>query len=79
MTIARIRAILSLIHIKEGVPLKIKTSVTIPDYVYDFYKKGAAQLNRETPEKLMKIALEQYAGMVAKELLNANGISLDDD
>ena len=59
--------------------MKIKTSVTIPDYVYDFYKKGATQLNRETPEELMEIALEQYAGMAAKELLNANGISLDDD
>ncbi|MBR4290015.1 MAG: hypothetical protein IKT52_05170 [Oscillospiraceae bacterium] len=59
--------------------MKVTTTVTIPDYVYDFYKKGAEELKRETPESMMEIALEQYAGMVAKELLKAQGISLDED
>lgn len=59
--------------------MKVITSVTIPDYVYDFYKHGAMRLQRETPEEMMAIALEQYAGMVATELLKANGISLDEN
>ena len=59
--------------------MEIITSVRIPDYVYDFYKKGAAHLNRESPEELMEIALEQYAGIVAIELLKAHGEFLDED
>lgn len=59
--------------------MKISVSVTIPDYVYDFYKTGATRLNRDTPEEMMEIALEHYAGMDAKEILNANGISLGRD
>lgn len=58
--------------------LKITTSVTVPDYVYDFYRNGAARLNRDTPEEIMEIALEQYAGMVAMELLKSSGTSLDE-
>ena len=59
--------------------MQMTTTVTVPDYVYDFYKIGASRLHRETPEELMEIALEQYAGMVAKELLKARGESLDED
>lgn len=59
--------------------MRITTAVTIPDYVYDFYKKGSQELERGTPEEMMEIALEQYAGMVAAELLKANGISLDEE
>lgn len=58
--------------------MPITTSVTVPDYIYDFYKTGAAKLHRETPEELMEIALKQYAGIVAMELLKAQGISPDD-
>ena len=59
-------------------PVKITTAVTIPDYVYDFYQKGAERLNRESPEEMMEIALAQYAGRVALELLKANGVCLDE-
>ncbi len=58
--------------------MDVTVSVTISDFVYDFYKTGAARLQRETPEEMMAIALEQYAGMVAIELLKAQGISLDE-
>lgn len=38
--------------------MQMTTTVTVPDYVYDFYKIGASRLHRETPEELMEIALE---------------------
>ena len=59
--------------------MDITIPITIPDYLYDFYKTGAAQLQRESPEEMMATALEQYAGIVAIELLKAKGISFGDD
>ena len=49
--------------------MHVITSVRVPDYVYEFYKLGAARLKRNSPEELMEIALERYAGMVANDLL----------
>lgn len=57
--------------------MDVLISVAIPDYVYEFYKTGAEKLHRETPEELMAIALKQYAGIVAMELLKEYDLSLD--
>ena len=59
--------------------MDVITSVTIPDYVYEFYKAGAKRLNCKAPEELMEIALLRYAGLVAFDLLQANEISIDED
>ena len=58
--------------------MNVRTSVTIPDYVYDFYKIGAARLNRKKPEELMEIALVQYAGIVAQDLQKTEDHSSDE-
>lgn len=49
--------------------MQITTSVTVPDYVYQFYAKVSAHLQQGSNEEMMSIALEQYAGMISLEIM----------
>ena len=59
--------------------MDVITSVRIPDYIYEFYKIGAARLKCSGPEELIEIALKEYAGVVAFDLLKAQEIHLDEE
>lgn len=47
--------------------MKVVVTLKIDDYVYQFYKKGAALLKKPL-EKVLEDALFMYAGMIAKDL-----------
>ena len=49
--------------------MDVIVSLKVEDYIYLFYQKGAKVLNKR-PEELMEEAIFQYAGMIARELLN---------
>lgn len=48
----------------------ITISVTIPDYLYDFYSKVAAEMKNVTVPELASRALKLYAGIVAEDVLS---------
>ena len=52
-----------------GIVMDVIVSLKVEDYIYLFYQKGAKVLNKR-PEELMEEAIFQYAGMIARELLN---------
>ena len=49
--------------------MEISTTVTIPDYVYFFYRKLADQAGDVTVEQVMSRALLMYAGSAAAEVI----------
>ncbi len=48
--------------------MDISVTITVPDYVYAFYKKVSEQMSPHTVEAIMASALFRYAGIVAEEL-----------
>lgn len=48
--------------------MDITVTLTIPDYVFSFYQKVAAQMPDHTVQEVMAQALYGYAGIVAEEL-----------
>lgn len=48
--------------------MDIPVTITVPDYVYAFYKKVSEQMPSRTVEEIMASALFRYAGIVAEEL-----------
>ena len=48
--------------------MDIAVTITVPDYVYAFYKKVSEQMPSRTVEEIMACALFRYAGIVAEEL-----------
>lgn len=49
--------------------MEISTTVTVPDYVYLFYRKLADQVGDVTVEQVMSRALLMYAGSTAAEVI----------
>ena len=49
--------------------MEITTSITVPDYVYFFYRKLANQMDNATAEQVMAQALLVYAGSAAAEVI----------
>ena len=48
--------------------MDVSVTVTVPDYVYAFYKKVSEQMPGQTVEQIMASALFRYAGIVVEEL-----------
>ena len=48
--------------------MDIPVTITVPDYIYAFYKKVSEQMPSHTIEEIMASALFRYAGIVAEEL-----------
>ena len=46
----------------------VTVTITVQDFVYDFYKKVAANMPPRTVEEIMASALFRYAGLVVEEM-----------
>ena len=65
LTIARIRAILL---ISGGIIMDVLVRLTVPNYVYRFYKTASEHIAKCTAEDIMADALSAYAGMLSEEV-----------
>ena len=48
--------------------MDILIKLTVPNYVYRFYKDASRHVAGSTPEKLMADALSAYAGLLSKDI-----------
>ena len=48
--------------------MNIMVKVTVPQYVYRFYKQAAQHIANSSTEQLMSDALSAYAGLLSKEV-----------
>jgi len=55
----------------------VVTKITVPDYVYQFYKKVAENITHTTIEETMSRALFGYAGFLAKEMEREGNVFTD--
>lgn len=46
----------------------VTVTITVQDFVYDFYKKAADNMPHCTVEEIMASALFRYAGIVVQEM-----------
>ena len=49
--------------------MEITTSITVPDFVYQFYQKVSEHLGDRTTEEIMASALFAYAGFVSEKIM----------
>ena len=64
MTIARIRTILY----QGGGIMDVLIKLSVPNFIYRFYKDASRHVAGSTPEKLMSDALSAYAGLLSKDI-----------
>ena len=53
--------------------MDVVTKITVPDYVYEFYKKVAENITHTTTEDAMSRALFGYAGFLAEKMEQEEG------
>jgi len=58
---------------KGGKHMDVVTKITVPDYVYEFYKKVAENITHASTEETMSRALFGYAGFLAEKMEQEDG------
>ncbi len=68
LTIVHIRAMIGLSIQKAVYTMGVPITITVQDFVYDFYTKVADNMPHRTVEEIMASALFRYAGIVIEEM-----------
>lgn len=48
--------------------MDITVKLTVPNYIYRFYRNAAQYINGASPEAVMSDALSAYAGLLSEEI-----------
>ncbi len=48
--------------------MKVLVKLTLPNYIYRFYRDASAHVDAATPEQVMADALSAYAGLLSEDV-----------
>ena len=59
--------------------MKVLVKLTVPNYIYRFYRNASLHVAGRTPEEIMADALSAYAGLLSEEVARERNNSPADD